>query len=255
MLNNAVGIYGIPTPASPIPTANLYRWYDASNAASITSSGGLVSQWNDISGNAGHLTQGTSAQQPTTGTTTQNGKNVLVCSLSQMTNTISITSNALTVFSVFRKSSGGNGNNTYTRWASFWNSANTSTSDYGDTNGIMAYAATTSLGSGSPSVGLYRNNANITGLAYSYGSYASAVRLNGTSGKVWYNSNTATGTTSGTALNSNRFTAFGSNTQSPVNGDGFLNGWVAEIIIYNAALSDGDCDSVLSYLKTKWSVS
>lgn len=65
------------TPAS---LTGLRSWYDASNAASITSSGGAVSQWNDLSGNGYHLVQGTGANQPITGTTTINGLNVIVFS-------------------------------------------------------------------------------------------------------------------------------------------------------------------------------
>lgn len=53
-------------------------WLDASDAATITSSGGKVSQWNDKSGNGRNVTQATSAAQPSTGTATQNGRNVLV---------------------------------------------------------------------------------------------------------------------------------------------------------------------------------
>ena len=242
--------------ASAIPvTANLYRWYDAATASSITSSAGLVSQWNDLSGNGGHLVQATSTYQPTTGTTTQNGKNVLVSSTSKMLNTISITSNALTVFSVFNKASAGTGSHTYTRWTSFWNTSD-ATGDYGNLNGIMGYAIGGNLGSGfAPSFGVYRNSTDYAGQSYSYGSYAGAMRLNGTAVKSWYNNNTATGTMSSTSLNSNRFTAFGSADQVTANGDGFLNGWIGEIAIYNAALSDSDVALVLSYLKTKWSVS
>ena len=52
-------------------------WLDASDAASITSSGGAVSQWSDKSGNAHHATQSVAASKPTTGANTQNGLNVL----------------------------------------------------------------------------------------------------------------------------------------------------------------------------------
>jgi len=51
------------TPAD-ITTA---AWYDASDASTITESGGAVSQWDDKSGNLKHLTQGVGAQQPQTG--------------------------------------------------------------------------------------------------------------------------------------------------------------------------------------------
>jgi len=51
-------------------------WLDASDASSITASGGLVTGWADKSGNANHMTAAGSAR-PTTGATTQNGLNVL----------------------------------------------------------------------------------------------------------------------------------------------------------------------------------
>jgi hypothetical protein len=52
-------------------------WLDASDTATITESGGSVSQWNDKSGNGRNVTQGTGANQPTTGTTTINNRNAL----------------------------------------------------------------------------------------------------------------------------------------------------------------------------------
>ena len=42
-------------------------WYDAADSATITHSGGSVSQWDDKSGNGNNLTQGTGADQPATG--------------------------------------------------------------------------------------------------------------------------------------------------------------------------------------------
>src|SRR4051794_12522331 len=62
------------TPATP---ANLWGWWDASNAGSIVSAATLVSQWNDLSGNARHLVQATGANKPITGTRTINSKNAL----------------------------------------------------------------------------------------------------------------------------------------------------------------------------------
>lgn len=52
-------------------------WLDASDTATITESSGSVSQWNDKSGNDFHVSQGTGANQPVTGTRTINGLNVL----------------------------------------------------------------------------------------------------------------------------------------------------------------------------------
>jgi hypothetical protein len=55
---------------------NLRLHVDASQTNTITSSSGLVSQWNDLSGNNFDLTS-TSTFRPTTGANTKNGFNVL----------------------------------------------------------------------------------------------------------------------------------------------------------------------------------
>jgi len=54
-----------------------FAWYDAADTATITESGGAVSQWDDKSGNGRHVSQGTASRQPITGTRTLNNKNVL----------------------------------------------------------------------------------------------------------------------------------------------------------------------------------
>lgn len=52
-------------------------WLDAADTSTITSSSGSVSQWDDKSGNGYHVTQSTGTAQPTTGTVTLNGRNVI----------------------------------------------------------------------------------------------------------------------------------------------------------------------------------
>ena len=79
-------------------------WFDASDTSSITSSSGLVSQWNDLSGNDRHLTQGTAANQPTTGVTTQNGLNVINFSTKSMTTANSASSFPIVYFFAVVKS-------------------------------------------------------------------------------------------------------------------------------------------------------
>ena len=59
------------------PSLSPALWLDASDLSTITESGGAVSQWGDKSGNGNHATQGTGALQPTTGTHSVNGRNVL----------------------------------------------------------------------------------------------------------------------------------------------------------------------------------
>lgn len=52
-------------------------WLDASDAATVISVSGAVSQWKDKSGNGLNFSQETSANQPVTGTRTQNALNVI----------------------------------------------------------------------------------------------------------------------------------------------------------------------------------
>ena len=52
-------------------------WVDASDESTIVESSGSVSEWQDKSGKGRDLTQSIGAQQPTTGTRTLNGLNVL----------------------------------------------------------------------------------------------------------------------------------------------------------------------------------
>jgi hypothetical protein len=67
-------LYSIP---GPWPKTGLMGWWDASDAASITATGGSVSQWNDKTGGGYHMTQATGAAQPKTGVTTVNGRNAI----------------------------------------------------------------------------------------------------------------------------------------------------------------------------------
>lgn len=75
--NMAAGDIWIQSELSPLDFPDLSMWFDASVASSITSSGGAVSQWSDLSGNARHATQSTAGAKPTTGSSTVNTLNAL----------------------------------------------------------------------------------------------------------------------------------------------------------------------------------
>lgn len=231
----------------PIRTG-LYSWYDASVASSITSSSNKVSQWNDLSGNGLHLTQSTGALQPSTGTTTQNGRNVIAFAGSIIASTgVSYTANTLTVFYVALKTSAGGASNLFSRVISF--SLNND-NDYDTTNGMNPMYATNTLGGFAPNSTIYRNSAVAAAQSLTYNvANTTAFKLNGSNVDLWHNSTTATGTTSATALNSNRF-AVGNGYAG--GADGYLNGWVAEILVYKAILTTTEINATRDYLKTKW---
>lgn len=91
------------TPASL--GSSLGLWLDASDATSITSSGGLVSQWNDKSGNARHAVQTSSSSQPTL-----NGAGISISDYSRfMTGAMAVSSfpTSIQVTVVFTASGGG----------------------------------------------------------------------------------------------------------------------------------------------------
>jgi hypothetical protein len=75
-------ISGHLSPSSPV--AGYTVWLDAADTATITQSGGAVSQWTDKSGSAYAFTQATTAYKPATGTDTQNSKNVLTWGVSDL---------------------------------------------------------------------------------------------------------------------------------------------------------------------------
>jgi hypothetical protein len=79
MLNVISGTFsaGAPPAFSPLALPNLKAWYDASDTASISVTSTKVTQWNDKSGNAYHLTQPTDAYRPNSGTRTVNSLNAI----------------------------------------------------------------------------------------------------------------------------------------------------------------------------------
>jgi hypothetical protein len=87
-------------------------WYDAADSSTITVSGSTVSQWNDKSGNAFHISQTTDASRPVLTTNAQNGRNVITF---DGVNDILFTdvsagltgSTSVSIISVFRQVSGG----------------------------------------------------------------------------------------------------------------------------------------------------
>ena len=73
-------VYQFGVDANTVPVlVNLVAWFDASDANSITSSGAplTVSQWNDKSGNVNNATQGTASFQPELVAGAANGRPVL----------------------------------------------------------------------------------------------------------------------------------------------------------------------------------
>jgi prepilin-type N-terminal cleavage/methylation domain-containing protein len=88
------------TSFTPSSISGLQAWFDASNTASLTLSASNVTQWNDLSGNARHATQGSSGLQPLSGQLAQNGLNVVTCAAKYMD--VGGTFQVQQVFTVFK---------------------------------------------------------------------------------------------------------------------------------------------------------
>lgn len=218
---------GAFTPAS---ITGLVAWWDASDTASITASGGSVSQWNDLSGNAFHLTQGTGANQPTTGTRTQNSLNVIDfdgTSDSMAKTSVGTFVAGITVFTVVLY----------------------------DTSPVSLYRYKCSGGLYDNYGGSFRtlaggfdqvvNSSISTATAY--------IITEGHDGSTLHaRLNAGTDNTKAHSGNSSGTGTFEIGTIADVAD--FHNGWIAEHISYNSWLGSTDQDAVRYYLNAKWAV-
>lgn len=68
----------LPADWTPLDLPALAALYDSTVTSSITQVAGATSQWDDLSGHGLHLGQATGAKQPTSGSSSQNGRNTLL---------------------------------------------------------------------------------------------------------------------------------------------------------------------------------
>jgi hypothetical protein len=235
-----------------VSKSGLHSWYDASNTSSVIHSSGNVTQWSDLSGNGRHAVIAGGGSNPTTGSTTQNGRNVINFNgVNQfLIASAAVNSNLFTFFAVYRRNSAAPSGN-YGRLLSLFSFAN---NDYGNTDGMEIHTSAVTFGGITPPlVGLYRNGNQVAGSTIAYGtSYLFSGTLNGTS---WSQNNSGTivsGTTDAASLNSNQLNlGAGSGAGG---GDAHFNGFFAEHIIFTRVLSAEEITAVRSYLSTKWGV-
>jgi hypothetical protein len=237
---------------SPLSVANCELWLDAGNAASVTLVSNVVSQWNDLSGNNRHATQGTGNNRPTYSATV-NGRNVI--SFDGVNDSLisglasSVITGYATLFCVARPSAS---------WT-------TSTANF--KSPLLARNADATLGWG---MALYNDAASNrltlnylwrgAGGNYSYGPRVdtgslqvfTAVlaaspqdrRVSGSSG------NYTTSLTAGTGGASNRYLTVGEDpTQSR-----YWTDYVAEVLVYSRTLTTAEILSIESYLISKWGI-
>jgi hypothetical protein len=244
--------YGILSAAGagiqfPSVIPNLVARYDAMDLSSITLSGSDVTQWNDLSGNARHATQTTSANRPKSGTRTINGYNALDFDGSNdyllNNGVVASFTGEDKPFTIFMVSKSDTTASDLTAW-SFGNSG----------SATMRFLQ---LGSSL----FVRDDADVQTQLLITGSYNTnnqfitwrSTGLNFTG----YINKTLTNT--GTAYNRGTFTlnvaTIGAlrNSGSP-SGTLYFNGLIGEVIYYNRELTTGEVTTVQDYLSAKWEI-
>lgn len=221
----------------PTDIGNCQLWLDASDTSTITEVAGSVSQWDDKSGNGNDVTQGTGSAQPTTGVTTQNGRNVLDFATDDF---LSAPSALYTL---------PNGNSTV-----FIVSKGEATSQQrvisATESGSFRYGVEYTSGGNV----LFQNNTSASGgvssaIEETQFNLISAYRSDTTQG-ISVNGAAFTTNTSANSEDGVTALAIGANAGGSVE----LNGSIAEIIIYDRFLSASEIANVQNYLSRKWGI-
>lgn len=215
-------------PFSPLDIAGLAAWYDAT--VGVTDAGsGAVSAWADQSGNGRHLAA-SGSERPTTGTRTQNSKNVIDFNgANSMASSSSFTQgDSDTVFVVCLNDDGSDSTAQVV-----YNSSNTAarTRINKIATNVWTITSGTNLEGGTPDT----NPHLITGV---FGGASSILRLDGSqlaSGTAGTSSGSSAPTLGATSAGNQRW-----------------DGWIAEVLHYDSVLSGGDIAAVEAYLTAKW---
>lgn len=242
---------------SPLSIANCELWLDAANTDSVTLVSSAVSQWNDLSGNNRHATQGTANNRPTYADSV-NGKKVLTfdgTNDSLITGLASATiSGYVTMFCVCRPTSS-------------WTAASNGTSnnktplfarnaDASSSWGMVLQWQTSNTG------GRLSLNYQWRGIGFNYSTgprvslgalQVLAVRLSASDSDQRASGSSSqypATLTSGTGGASDRYLTVGEDpTQSR-----YWSDYVAEVIVYSRSLAASEVLSVESYLINKWGI-
>jgi len=220
--------------SEPSIVAGAVAWYDASDASTITESGGLVSKWADKSGNGNDLTE--SSAKPTTGAESLNGRNVLSFGGSQQLvgpdAVVPVSATPYTIFAVWKASGNsqallGMGINSNGKALNIhiWSSGELMHTWYG----VDQYSIPFGSVDAHLSVAQFDD---VSGVMLTKKDDLSE------SGSVYGKNTTAANFTVG-------------NIQSYAYS-GPLNGLIAEIIIYHTVLTPAEIAANEAYLKTKW---
>lgn len=230
------------TPAAPT-TSNLQLWLDAADIVGKVD-GDPISQWDDSSGNGRHVTQGTGSDQPTYKTNILNGQPVvrfdgsndfLVSSalISSM-----IAASAYTIFAVVTPTTISSNNA-----LSYQNDA-----AYADTGGFFALTFKST-----PTAHVFNWDGNEDTTSVSITAATPVLLMTRhDSGNLYISKN---GETEASVASGNTSTLTGALRVGRNYQSEFLQGDIAELLIYNVVLSASDRNAILYYLGYKYGLS
>lgn len=258
-----------PSEFSPPQISGLELWLDSSDSSTIyqsaggslaVSDGDPVGQWQDKSGKSRHATQTDGTKKPGLKVGIKNGKNIVRFDGSNDSLVISGSNSSLaflhktdsTIFVVFSGSKLATtglidstaGSSAYTGHSIYWANDGSFTQFITNSSGSGATAPISNTSSASYFSGQYSVLSAVAKPANGTASNRGSFVLNSSS-SVQNNTNTGT-PSSGNATNSY--------TIGSLQAGYYLNGDIAEMIIYSSALSDQDLSIVNGYLNKKWSI-
>lgn len=249
-----------PLPFAPDVITGLQLWLDASDAStlydattggSLVAADGGVARWEDKSGNDYHMTQATAGSRPARKTAIQGGLDVLLFDgvndvLSIPTSDLSVNGQAaITIFAVGRSLS---------TFSFLINNYNVATSgpgvllalgSAGHTYGVsLEGRPTQSTGSYFFASRSFSGTDSFAAVTGKYDGETLTPYLNGAQGTQDTGPSGNLAQTTNWSMGSNSFNG----------GTVFYNMNIAEIIIYDSALSDNDREAVENYLLAKWGI-
>lgn len=240
---------------SPSDLSGLKWWLDASDSSTITLNGSDVSQWNDKSTSGNNVVQATALNQPAYSLALQNGLNVVSFTNPNFMATsgaVDFDTNDIesTVFIVTKGDSSVTGNQTLIGTASsVGNSGTLMNMQGGAPNGQTRY--------------LHRQPPGMAGgdsLVTAAGTVPDATaillcyeRIHNINQEAFL-SGSSIGSISPSAGNHTSNITVGIGRLTPFLSDRYLEGFIAEIVMYDRSLNSAETLQVDTYLKAKWSV-
>ena len=230
-------------------------WFDAADTATITHSGGAVSQWDDKSGNDKHLGQPAGANQPLTGAVTVNGENALQFSSDFLFNASGTNADIKSVVIVSKNNAEITSASGAAGMLSIYDTLISAGDGLGSTTGALTNEIISIFDEDEPAVYVDRQGVSSSTLSsISAGTHMySYVRSTD-----WFIGLDGSGDlrdlTSGTRhdlLFSNGFGVGGMLRDASAPGN-YFDGAICEVLLLSTTLSEGDRQKLEGYLAHKW---